>query len=165
MTEAERIHEVEKKLKGWRKLQEKAWAAEEDAAAIAFAQGVGGAVQSSNISDKTYRGAELLAAARPDILWVETIQECLDWMKKERPELFNLLKGHYGMVYMRGYRRKHAKSFMESYRKVYCIGPTSYHDRRKEALREVAAAAVQNGILYVTRSYKHDGIVNNSIRN
>ena len=156
MTEAERIHEVEKKLKGWRKLQDKARSAEDDAASVAFSQGSGGGVQSSNISDKTYRGAELLAAARSDILWVETITEGLDWMKHERPELFNLLKGHYGMVYMRGYRRKHAKSFMESYRKVYCIGPTSYHDKRKEALRELAAAAVQNGLLTVTRSYRHD---------
>ena len=165
MTETERIHEVEKKLKGWRRLQERAWAAEQDAADIAFSHGAGGAVQSSNISDKTYRGAEMLAAARQDILWVETIEECLDWMKHERPELFNLLKGHYGMLYMRGYRRKHAKSYMESYRKVYCVGKTSYHKRREEALREVAAAAVQNGLLFVTRSYKNDKIVNSLIRN
>lgn len=154
MTEAERIHEVEKKLKGWRKLQERAWAAEEDAAAIAFSHGDGGPVQSSTISDKTFRGAEMLAAAQSDIAWVDTITEGMDWMKEERPELFNLIKGHYGMIYMRGYRRRHAKSFMESYRKVYCIGPTSYHDRRKEALRELATAAVERGLLSVTRSYK-----------
>lgn len=158
MTETERIHEVEKKLKRWRKLQEKAQEAVDDAAALALSQGsAGGTVQSFTISDKTYRGAELLAAARGDIAWVAVIQEGMDWMKEERPELYYLLRGHYGMRYMRGYRKKYVRNFAGSYMTTYHIGPTLYHQRRNEALRELAALAVQNGLLFVTRSYKEKG--------
>lgn len=157
MTESERMHEVEKKLKRWRKVQEKAQEAVDDAAALAFSPGGAGGVQSFAISDKTYRGAELLAAARPDIAWVATIQEGMDWMKEERPELYYLLRGHYGMRYTRGYRKKYVRNFMGSYMTTYHIGPTLYHQRRCEALRELAALAVQNGLLSVTRSYRENG--------
>ena len=156
MTESERMHEVEKKLKRWRKLQEKAQEAVDDAAALAFSKSGEGGVQSFTISDKTYRGAEMLAAARSDIAWVATIQEGMDWMKEERPELYYLLRGHYGMRYTRGYRKKYVRGFVSSYMTTYHIGPTLYHQRRGEALRELAALAVQNGLLYVTRSYKED---------
>lgn len=154
MTEAERIHEVEIKIKGWRRLQERVKEAEEDAAAVAFAHGEGGPVQSSNISDKTFRGAELLAAVEKDAEWVDTIQEAMDCLKEERPELFQILKGHYNMIHRRGYSEKRAAAFERSYRNVYYIGHTTYFHRRREALKFLADTALQNGLQYVTRSYK-----------
>lgn len=154
MTEAERIHEVETYIKRWRRLKDKAADVEEEAAALAFAHGDGGPVQSSSISDKTYRGAELLAANENLVAWVDTIETGMAWLEKERADLFNLIKGHYGMKYTRGYRRKYAKYFMDSYRRVYSIAPTTYHEMRKEALRELSAFAIQNGLQTMARTYQ-----------
>lgn len=177
MTELERIREVEEHLKRWRREQAQAAAAERDAADIAFAHGDGGPVQSSTISDKTARGAELLAANARLIKWVDTIAEAMAWMRQDRPDLYNLLRGHYGMEYPRGYRRRYAKSFTESFRKVYRIGITTYHEMRKEALREISGWAIEAGLQSVKRCRistaptnanllaAHDGIVNNSIPN
>lgn len=146
MTELERVREIENHLKRWRWEQSKAALAEQDAAYIAFSHGEGGPIQSSGISDKTARGAELLAASAQLIAWVDTITDAMSWLKVDRPELYNLLQGHYGMNYARGYRRRHAKSYMESFRTVYRISPTTYHEMRKEALREVSAWAIEAGL-------------------
>lgn len=155
MTEAERIHEVENKIKGWRLLKERVKEAEAEAAAIAFAGGAaGGPVQTSTISDKTYRGAELLAAVEKDVAWIATIQEGMDYLKEEHPELFYLLKGHYGMIHRKGYSKNRAGSFERSYRNTYFIGHSAYFERRKTALKVLADIALQNGLQYVTRSYK-----------
>ena len=155
MTESERIREVEIKLKGWRKLQDRVKEAENDAAAIAFSGGsAGGAVQSSNIADKTYRGAEMLAAVEKDRAWEETINEAMDYMRRESPDLYNLLRGHYGMLYRRGYRKSHAALFEKSYRNSHFIGHTTYHRWRHDGLKVIADIALQNGLQYVTRSYQ-----------
>ena len=147
MTAQERKRICEDHLKQWRQLQEEVWAAEDDAANVAFTQGSGEPVQSSNISDKTYRGALVLESVEEKRKWVEVIQEAMKWLEGEKPDIHRLLYGHYGMRYSRGYKRKYAKSFTESYCAVYGINRMEYYRRRIEGLDEVAFYATERGLL------------------
>ena len=147
MTAQERKRICEDHLKQWRQLQEEVWAAEDDAENIAFSQGSGDPVQSSSISDKTYRGAMILERVEDKRAWVDCIEKAMAWLEEERPDLQRLLYGHYGMRYTRGYKRKHARSFADSYCKVYGISMREYHSRRIEGLEEVAYQASEAGLL------------------
>ena len=132
MTAQERKHICEEHLKRWMKLRDEVNMAEDDAANVAFSQGSGDPVQSSTISDKTFRGAMMLEQVETKRLWVECIEKAMAWLEEERPDIHRLLYGHYGMKYSRGYKRKWARSFTESYCKVYEINRTEYHRRRVE---------------------------------
>ena len=146
MTAQERKWICEEKLKKWMKLKDEVNMAEDDAENIAFSQGSGDPVQSSNISDKTYRGAMILERVEDKREWVECIEKAMDWLEHERPDIQRLLYGHYGMKYTRGYKRKHARSFADSYCKVYGISMREYHSRRIEGLEEVAYQASEKGL-------------------
>ncbi len=148
MTKRDRELIVESVLKRWRKLQEDVWAAEEDAANMAFSQGNGEPVQSSRISDKTFRGAMALESVEEKRRWVSCVTDAMKWLEDEQPELQRLLYGHYGMRHMRGYKRSHARAFADSYCKVYHISPAEYHRRRIEALGEIAFNATEGGLLH-----------------
>lgn len=155
MTKTERIREVEKKLKDWRKLNDRVKEVEKDAAALAFSGGsAGGPVQTSAIADKTYRGAEMLEGIREDERWIDTIDEAMDYLKREYPDLHNIIKGHYGMLYKRGYRKKHAALFEKSFSDSHFISHQVYHSWRHKALDLIEEVAIQNGLHYVTRPYK-----------
>lgn len=147
MTAQERKHICEDHLKRWMKLRDEVNMAEDDAANVAFSQGSGEPVQSSNISDKTYRGAMMLERVEEKRAWVDCIDKAMAWLEEERPDIHRLLHGHYGMKYLRGYKRKHAKSFTESYCKVYGINRMEYYRRRVEGLEEVAYQASEAGLL------------------
>lgn len=147
MTLPEMQKEVEHHLKAWRREQMEVWAVEQDAASLAFSSGDGEPVQSSSISDKTARGAMLLQGIEEKRTWVECIAEAMRWLKRERPDLYSLLYGHYGMGHDKGYRRKTARSFAKSYCTVYRIGDTEYFNRRREGLSEVVSFAVEYGLL------------------
>lgn len=146
MTPLERKAAVEWHLKNWRRLQEEVWAAEQDAANMAFSQGSGEPVQSSSISDKTARGAFLLESVAEKRRWVEVITEAMRRMRVEQPDLQRLLYGHYWMDHIKGYRRNHAKSFTESYCTVYHISVSEYKERRKDALWAIAFDAAEAGL-------------------
>ena len=148
MTKRDRELIVESVLKRWRKLQEEVWAAEEDAANMAFSQGSGEPVQSSGISDKTFRGAMALESVAEKRRWVQCVTDAMKWLEEEQPDLQRLLYGHYGMRHMRGYKRSHARAFADSYCKVYHISPAEYHHRRIEALGEIAFNATEDGLLH-----------------
>lgn len=148
MTKRDRELIVESVLKRWRKLQEEVWAAEEDAANMAFSQGNGEPVQSSRISDKTFRGAMALESVEEKRRWVKCVTDAMKWLEDEQPDLQRLLYGHYGMRHMRGYKRSHARAFADSYCKVYHISPAEYHRRRIEALGEIAFNATEDGLLH-----------------
>lgn len=148
MTKRDREMMVEGVLKRWRRLQEEVWAVERDAANMAFSQGNGEPVQSSSISDKTARGAFLLESIDEKRRWVDCVTEAMDWLAHEQPDLERLLYGHYGMRHMRGYKRTAARSFADSYCKVYHISQTEYHQRRIDALNEVAFSATEKGLLH-----------------
>lgn len=148
MTKRDRELIVESVLKRWRKLQEEVWAAEEDAANMAFSQGSGEPVQSSRISDKTFRGAMALESVDEKRRWVQCVTDAMRWLEDEQPDLQRLLYGHYGMRHMRGYKRSHARAFADSYCKVYHISPAEYHRRRIEALGEIAFNATEDGLLH-----------------
>ena len=152
MTAQERKHICEEKIKRWMKLRDEVNIAEDDAANIAFSQGSGDPVQSSSISDKTYRGAMILERVEDKRAWVECIEKAMAWLEQERPDIQRLLYGHYGMKYTRGYKRKHARSFADSYCKVYGISMREYHSRRIEGLEEVAYQASEKGLLRNERS-------------
>ena len=147
MTAQERKWICEEKLKKWMKLKDEVNTAEDDAENIAFSQGSGDPVQSSSISDKTYRGAMILERVEDKRAWVDCIEKAMAWLEEERPDLQRLLYGHYGMRYTRGYKGKYAESFRKSYCKVYGISKTEYHSRRLEGLEEVAYQASEKGLL------------------
>lgn len=147
MTAQERKRICEDHIKRWMKLKDEVNMAQDDAANIAFSQGSGDPVQSSTISDKTYRGAMILERVEDKREWVECIEKAMDWLEHERPDIQRLLYGHYGMKYTRGYKRKHARSFADSYCKVYGISMREYHFRRLEGLEEVAYQASEAGLL------------------
>lgn len=147
MTAQERKHICEDHLKRWMKLRDEVNMAEDDAANIAFSQGSGEPVQSSSISDKTYRGAMILERVEVQRAWVDCIEKAMAWLEQERPDIHRLLYGHYGMKYTRGYKRKWARSFTDSYRKVYGISMQEYQSRRMEGLEEVAYQASEMGLL------------------
>ena len=146
MTPQERKATVEWHLKNWRRLQEEVWAAERDAANIAFSQGSGEPVQSSSISDKTARGAFLLDGISEKRKWVDVITEAMRRMRTEQPDLQRLLYGHYWMDDMKGYRRAHARAFTKSYCTVYHISVSEYKERRKDALWAVTFEAAEAGL-------------------
>ena len=146
MTKRDREMICEGVLKRWRKLQEEVWKVEDDAANVAFSQG-GEPVQSSSISDKTARGAFMLESVDEKKKWIEVITEAMDWLEEERPDIQRLLYGHYGMRHLRGYKRKYAKAFTESYCKVYGISRAEYFNRRVEGLDEIAYYATEKGLL------------------
>ena len=148
MTPQERKATVEWHLKNWRRLQEEVWAAERDAANIAFSQGSGEPVQSSSISDKTARGAFVLESIADKKAWVDCVTEAMAWLEHEQPDLQRLLYGHYGMYHTRGYKRGQARAFAESYCKVYHIAMSEYHNRRIDALDEVVLTATEHGLLH-----------------
>lgn len=151
MTKRDRELIVESVLKRWRKLQEEVWAAEEDAANMAFAQCNGEPVQSSGISDKTFRGAMALESVDEKRRWVQCVTDAMRWLEDEQPDLQRLLYGHYGMRHMRGYKRSQARAFADSYCKVYHISMREYHLRRVDALNEIAFEATENGLLRTKR--------------
>ena len=134
-------------LMRWRRFQSEVWTTQEDAECIAFSQGTGEPVQSSNISDKTARGAFLLDSIDEKRKWLDCVTEALEWMKDERPEWYSLLYGHYGMKYSRGYKRKYAKSFTESYCKVRMVGRETYRQQRLAAIKEIVSYARFKGLL------------------
>lgn len=135
-------------MKRWRRLQDEVRAVEDDAANIAFSQGQGEPVQSSSISDKTARGAFLLESIDEKRKWVDCITDAMKWLEVEQPDLQRLLYGHYGMIYTKGYKRTRARSFAESYCKVYHISMREYHFRRIDALNEVAFEATERGLIH-----------------
>lgn len=135
-------------MKRWRRLQDEVRAVEDDAANIAFSQGQGEPVQSSSISDKTARGAFLLESIDEKRKWVDCITDAMKWLEAEQPDLQRLLYGHYGMIYTKGYKRTRARSFAESYCKVYHISMREYHFRRIDALNEVAFEATERGLIH-----------------
>ena len=135
-------------MKRWRRLQDEVRAVEDDAANIAFSQGQGEPVQSSSISDKTARGAFLLESIDEKRKWVDCITAAMKWLEAEQPDLQRLLYGHYGMIYTKGYKRTRARSFAESYCKVYHISMREYHFRRIDALNEVAFEATERGLIH-----------------
>ena len=147
MTAQERKHICEEKIKRWMKLKDEVNMAEDDAENIAFSQGSGEPVQSSSISDKTFKGAMILERVEDKRAWVECIEKAMDWLEHERPDIQRLLYGHYGMKYTRGYKRKYAESFRKSYCQVYGISKSEYHNRRMEGLEEVAYQASEKGLL------------------
>ena len=134
-------------LKRWRKLQEEIREAEDDAANVAFSQGSGDPVQSSNISDKTYRGALMLETVDEKRAWVKCVKKSMDWLKAERPDIHRLLYGHYGMRYTKGYRRKYAREFTVAYCRTYHISESEYKSRRYEGLAELAFDATEAGLI------------------
>lgn len=148
MTKRDRELMVEGVLKRWRRLQDEVRAVEDDAANIAFSQGQGEPVQSSSISDKTARGAFLLESIDEKRKWVDCITDAMKWLETEQPDLQRLLYGHYGMIYTKGYKRTRARSFAESYCKVYHISMREYHFRRIDALNEVAFEATERGLIH-----------------
>lgn len=148
MTKRDRELMVEGVLKRWRKLQEEVQMVEDDAANMAFSQGSGEPVQSSSISDKTARGAFLLDTISEKRAWVNCVTDAMKWLEHEQPDLKRLLYGHYGMDNMKGYKRSHARSFANSYCRVYHISMPEYHRRRIDALNEVAFNATECGLLH-----------------
>lgn len=148
MTKRDRELMVEGVLKRWRRLQEEVKSVEADAANMAFSQGSGEPVQSSSISDKTARGAFLLESVAEKKAWVDCITDAMKWLEAEQPDLQRLLYGHYGMIYTKGYKRTRARSFAESYCKVYHIAMSEYHNRRIDALDELAFMAIEHGLLH-----------------
>ena len=147
MTAQERKHACEYVLKKWMKLQSEVSMTEDDAANVAFTQGSGEPVQSSNISDKTFRGALMLESVEEKKKWVQVIREAMKWLEEERPDIQRLLYGHYGMKYTRGYKRSYARSFADSYCRVYGISIREYHSRRIDGLGEIAFYATEAGLL------------------
>lgn len=156
MTKAERVKEVVEKISRWRHLCERVEDAKQEAAALAFSYGSGG-VQTSSISDKTYRGAALLAGIERDAAWVNTIREGMRYLQETRPELAALLAGHYCMDDRRGHRKKRSSDFAKAYQAANRIRRTTYDEWRREALDELAGIALQNGLQYITRSYRRGG--------
>ena len=65
-------------LMRWRRFQSEVWTTQEDAECIAFSQGTGEPVQSSNISDKTARGAFLLDSIDEKRKWLDCVTEALE---------------------------------------------------------------------------------------
>ena len=147
MTAAEMKKLVEDHLKRYKALQEQVRAAEDDAANVAFSQGSGEPVQSSTLSDKTFRGALLLETVDQARAWVDCIARSMAWMEENRLDIHRLLYGHYGMRYTQGYRRKHARAFMVAYCTTYHISDTEYKRRRWEGLEELAYDATEAGLL------------------
>ena len=134
-------------LKRWKAIQAEVKAAEDDAANVAFSQGSGEPVQSSNISDKTYRGAAMLEKVEEKREWVACVSKSMDWMKQEKPDIYRLLYGHYGMRYTKGYRRKFAREFTVAYCRTYHISESEYKSRRYEGLAELAYDATEAGLI------------------
>lgn len=147
MTIAEMKEEVAKHLKRFQAEKATVEEAEEEAANLAFSQGSGDPVQSSTISDKTARGAAVLESVAETRAWVECIEKSMEWLKEERPDIYLLLYGHYGMRYKKGYRRKYAKAFTVSYCSVYNISDSEYKTRRIEGLDELRQDATEAGLL------------------
>lgn len=147
MTEREREITVADKLKRWKRLQAEVQDAEEEAANVAFSQGSGDPVQSSSISDKTARGADILETVREQRRWIECISAGMEWLKAERPDIHRLLYGHYGMRYTKGYRRKYAREFTVAYCRTYHISESEYKSRRYEGLSELAFDATEAGLI------------------
>lgn len=147
MTVADMKKEAAEHLKRFQALKAEIADAEEEAANIAFSQGSGDPVQSSSISDKTARGAAVLETVAEKRAWVDCIEKTMEWLKEERPDIYMLLYGHYGMRYRKGYRRKYAKSFTVSYCNVYHISDSEYKTRRIEGLDEVVHDATEAGLL------------------
>lgn len=156
MTKREREKAVESILKGWLKLKEDIYNAEQDAACIAFNQGSGEPVQSSSISDKTARGAFILDSVEEKRKWVDAITDGMKWLEEEQPDLQRLLYGHYGMKYSRGYKQKYAEAFRKSYCRVYCISRTQYHKRRVDALDELGTFLTYKGLLRICKYYNSE---------
>lgn len=148
MTKRDRELMVEAVLKRWKRLQAEVKDAEDEAANIAFSQGSGDPVQSSSISDKTARGAAVLESVAEKRAWVECVTAAMEWLHEEQPDLERLLYGHYGMRHLRGYKRTRARSFAESYCRVFHISMPEYHRRRVDALNEVAFNATEAGLLH-----------------
>ena len=134
-------------LMHWKRLQAEIDEVQEDAAALAFSQGSGDPVQSSNLSDKTARGAAMLETIAEKRRWLEVVTEAMDWMKEEKPEWYRLLYGHYGMKYTRGYRRKYARIFTDDYCRVMIMDRESYRKRRIKAIDEIVGFARDAGLL------------------
>ena len=147
MTAQEMKKLVEDHLKRYKALQEQVRAAEDDAANVAFSQGSGDPVQSSTLSDKTFRGALLLETVDQARAWVDCITRSMTWMEENRPDLHRLLDGHYGMRYTRGYRRKHAREFSAAYCTTYHISESEYRTRRVEGLEELTIDATEAGLI------------------
>ena len=147
MTERERELIVEEKLKHWKRLAAEVQDAEEEAANVAFSQGSGDPVQSSSISDKTARGADILETVQEQRRWIECINAGLEWLQDEQPDLRRLLIGHYGMRRRDGYKSKRAAWFTMEYCRCYHISVSEYKLRRREALRELASLAVEYGLI------------------
>ena len=147
MTERERELIVEEKLKRWKRLQAEVTDAEEEAANVAFSQGSGDPVQSSAISDKTARGAEILERVQDQRRWIECINAGMEWLHDEQPDLRRLLLGHYSMRKRDGYKSKRAAWFTLEYCRCYHISVTEYKTRRREALRQIASLAVEYGLI------------------
>ena len=147
MTERERELIVEEKLKHWKRMQAEVRDAEEEAANVAFSQGSGDPVQSSSISDKTARGAEVLESVVMQRRWIECIRAGLEWLRDEQPDLRRILIGHYGMKNGAGYKSKHAAWFTMEYCRSCHISVSEYKLRRREALRQLASMAVEYGLI------------------
>lgn len=147
MTKRDRELICEGVLKRWMKLRDEVNVAEDDAANVAFSQGSGDPVQTSSISDKTYRGAVILERVEDKRAWLDCVEKAMAWMEEERPDIQRLLYGHYGMMYLRGYKRSRARSFAESYCRAYGISMREYHTRRIEGIDEVAFQASEAGLL------------------
>ena len=147
MTPQERKAAVEWHLKNWRRLQEEVWAAEQDAANMAFSQGSGEPVQSSSISDKTARGAFLLDTVAEKKAWIACVNEAMAWLDTEHPELRKILFGHYGMYTKQGYRRSTARAFASYFCGEHFVSIRQYHRMRIDALDEVAFTAAERGLL------------------
>ena len=146
MTKRDRELICESVLKRWRKLQDEVWAAEEDAANVAFSQGSGEPVQSSTISDKTFRGAMMLQSVDEKRKWVECVKEALEWLEHEQPELKKLLYGHYWMWNKHGYKRNHARMFADYFCMENHVSIREYHRMRVDAIDEVVFTATEKGL-------------------
>lgn len=146
MTKRDRELMVEGVLKRWRKLQEEVWAAEQDAANIAFSQGSGEPVQSSSISDKTARGASILEGIATKRLWIRAVEDGMKWLDQENADLARLLRGYYWTWNKGGYKRAHARMFKDWYCQEYHISHAEFHFRRLDALYEIAYYATEAGL-------------------
>lgn len=146
MTKRDREIAVENVLKRWKKLQEEVKAVEDDAANMAFSQGLGDPVQSSSISDKTARGAFLLESVQDKKAWISCIDEAMRWLEEEQPELRKLLFGHYWMWNRHGYKRSHARMFADYFCMEHHVSIREYHRMRVDALDEVVFTATERGL-------------------
>lgn len=133
-------------LKHYQAIKREVEEADEEAEASQYPRAGGSRVKSSNISNPSARGAEILLSVARKRAWITAIDCAMAELERYEPESALILRWHFRLDKLKGYKREYARKS----RRVICehqhISTAQYYNLLDSAISTVKFWAADAGL-------------------